>query len=98
MHAIPNGGEREIIVAGRLKAEGVKAGVWDVFVPVPVGQYHGCYIEMKRPGRENEPSGGVSPKQIEFGTEMHRQGYALFVCYSWEQARDAIRSYMGDKL
>lgn len=34
-HAIPNGGERDKVTAGKLKAEGVKAGVWDTFLPVP---------------------------------------------------------------
>lgn len=35
MHAIPNGGARDKITAGKLKAEGVKAGVLDTFLPVP---------------------------------------------------------------
>ena len=60
-HAIPNGGDRSMIVASRLKAEGVKAGVWDVFVPVPVWHAspcngetrwrHGLYLEFKKPAR-----------------------------------------------
>lgn len=61
-HAIPNGGDRDIITAGKLKATGVKAGVWDVFVPVPVcrpSQFdvyqdvwrHGLYLEFKKPAR-----------------------------------------------
>ncbi len=33
--AIPNGGERNAAVASRLKAEGVKAGVPDIFIPIP---------------------------------------------------------------
>lgn len=39
MHAIPNGGARDKITAAKLKAEGVKAGVLDTFLPVPK-QYH----------------------------------------------------------
>jgi hypothetical protein len=65
LHAIPNGGERNAIVASRMKAEGVKRGVPDIFLPVPVFEeidlskyehrnwsplkYAGLYIEMKRP-------------------------------------------------
>lgn len=61
MYAIPNGGERasrtafsrgrhvRVCTAGKkLKAEGVKAGVPDIHLPAPRGNYHGLYIEAKR--------------------------------------------------
>jgi len=35
MHAIPNGGLRSKATAGKLKAEGVKSGVLDTFLPWP---------------------------------------------------------------
>jgi hypothetical protein len=35
LFAIPNGGARNVIVAKKLKAEGVKAGIPDYFLPVP---------------------------------------------------------------
>jgi hypothetical protein len=47
LHAIPNGGKRNINVARKLKEEGQKAGVPDICLPVPRGEYHGLYIEMK---------------------------------------------------
>ncbi len=53
MHAIPNGGARgndsqtNKIRGAMLKAEGVKKGVPDIFLPVPLNGYHGLYIEMK---------------------------------------------------
>ena len=34
MFAIPNGGQRHVVVAKKLKDEGVKAGVPDIFLPV----------------------------------------------------------------
>lgn len=62
LHAIPNGGERNKIVAARMKAEGTRQGVPDTFLPVPsprwgindtlvrlASVYCGLYIEMKRP-------------------------------------------------
>lgn len=63
LFAVPNGGLRNKATAGRLKAEGVKEGVSDLFLPVirydripsspggPPMQYvpfHGLFIEMKK--------------------------------------------------
>ena len=36
LHHIPNGGLRNRVVAGKLKAEGVRAGVSDYFLPWPM--------------------------------------------------------------
>ncbi|CAK9250002.1 unnamed protein product [Sphagnum jensenii] len=47
MFAIPNGGKRDKVTAGKMRAAGVKAGVWDVFIPYAVGNYHGLWIELK---------------------------------------------------
>lgn len=44
MHAIPNGGKRDIRVALKLKEEGVKPGVPDIFLPLSRGGKHGLYI------------------------------------------------------
>lgn len=41
--AVPNGGQRNKIVAAKLKQEGVKSGVPDIYVPV-----WKLWIEMKR--------------------------------------------------
>lgn len=63
LFAIPNGGERNKIVAAGMKAEGVRSGVPDLCLPVPKFETHHCnqyapsqqmvcaglYIEMKRP-------------------------------------------------
>lgn len=62
LFAIPNGGERNKIVASRMKAEGVRSGVPDVMLPVPAPSihdpdygginrvwYNGLVIEIKRP-------------------------------------------------
>lgn len=52
--AIPNGGARHPAVAAKLKAEGVKAGVPDLFLPVARHGYHGMFIELKV--GDNKPS------------------------------------------
>lgn len=48
LYHVPNGGSRKKSEAGRFKAEGVKAGVPDLCLPVARGGYHGLYIELKR--------------------------------------------------
>lgn len=88
MFAIPNGGERNKIVAGNLKAEGVKAGVLDIFVPVARGGFHGLFIEMKV--KPNKPT----TEQKEFQSAVELQGYATSVCYSWVEAAMCIERYM----
>jgi hypothetical protein len=44
MFAIPNGGSRDKREAANLKAEGVKSGVPDVFLPVPRHNYLVLFI------------------------------------------------------
>ena len=46
-YAIPNGGSRNEREAANLKAEGVRAGVPDVFLAYPSKEFHGLYIEHK---------------------------------------------------
>lgn len=88
IHAIPNGGQRHIAVAAKLKAEGVKAGVPDIFLPAPRGNSHGLYIELKARG------GKVSEAQREMLAALAGQGYACLVAYGWEQAWNEIEDYL----
>ena len=88
LHAIPNGGLRNPRVAIKLKAEGVKAGVWDVFLPVARQGYHGLYIEMKY-GKNK-----LTPSQREFQEFIDRQGYAFVVCYNGETAYHLVVKYL----
>jgi hypothetical protein len=94
MHAIPNGGERNVRVAAKMKAEGVRAGVLDIFLPVPKAGKHGFYIEMKRSDRRNHKNGGLSDEQLEFAKFAYEAGYWVTVCYTWEEARDKIVAYL----
>jgi hypothetical protein len=95
VHAIPNGGERSAIVAGRMKAEGVRKGVWDVHVPVPAGRYHGLYIEFKRLEHRTHKNGGLTDEQVRFGKACLMHGYRMEVCYTWREAAKVISEYLG---
>ena len=91
LHAIPNGGKRDKIEAAHLKAQGVKSGVPDLFLPVPKGDYHGLYIEMKV--NKNKPT----DNQIKWLSALNSFGYATAVCYSAKEARDKIEKYISIK-
>lgn len=88
VHAIPNGGHRHVAVAKRMKAEGVKAGVWDIFVPVPVDDKAGMYLEMKFGYNKLRES------QQQF-REAVGDAYEWQVCYSAVEACHAIGEYLG---
>jgi len=94
MHAIPNGGLRNIREARRLKSQGVKDGVNDIFLPRPVDQYHGLVIEMKRQKRHGPAS--VTKKQLEYQRYMIEQGYQCVTCYGCTEAIAAIKNYLNN--
>ena len=90
MFAIPNGSFRHKATAGRLKAEGVKAGVPDLCLPVARGCFHGAYFELKR-----SRGGAVSEEQNAWMNALIEQGYFVCVCRWWMQAAAAIVQYLS---
>ena len=90
MFAIPNGGERNAATAARLRAEGVKSGVSDIFLAKAQHPYNGLFIEMKK------PKGKESAEQIKFGKHVSECGYRYAVCYTWEEARDVLIEYFAN--
>jgi hypothetical protein len=88
LFAIPNGGVRNIGTAIKLKKEGVRAGVADLFLMVPKGSKSGLFIEMKAKG------GKVQENQAEFLKLADQMGYAGVVCYGFLEAKEVIKSYL----
>lgn len=93
LHHCPNGGSRHRVEAARLKAQGVKAGVPDLCLPVPREGFHGLYIEMKR--REH---GTVSEHQKKWLKALHDQGYCVSVCHGADEAIRLIETYLLRKI
>jgi hypothetical protein len=81
---VPNGGWRTAKTAGKLKAQGVKPGVPDYVWPLPRGEHHGCWIEMKR-----VRSGALESKQKLWRDWLIAQGYYWEMCrgsaHAWER-------------
>lgn len=87
MYHISNEGKRN---PRRAKAEGIKAGVPDICLPVPRNGNHGAYIEMKR-----TKGGTLSAAQNEWLANLSDQGYAVACCRGWEEAAQFIMGYLG---
>lgn len=100
--SVPNGAvlagdsRRRAMQMNRLKAEGLRAGVPDLFLAYP--RVHavsrnleipGLWIEMKR--KPNEPSDA----QLEVMAYLRHHNYAVALCYSADEAIAAIKGYLA---
>ena len=91
LYAIPNGGARDRVTGAKLKAEGVVAGVADLFLSIPNLQYHGLYIEMKT------AKGVQSQSQKIFQQRVEAMGYRYAVVRSFDQFLAEIREYLNKR-
>ncbi|MCG8381827.1 MAG: VRR-NUC domain-containing protein [Gammaproteobacteria bacterium] len=89
LFAIPNGGKRDAREAARLKRQGVKAGVSDMFLPVPMHDRFGLWIELK------VGKGKPSEDQEKWINRMVEVGYLAMVIWGWKSAVEAIDAYLG---
>lgn len=85
---VPNGGKRNAAEAARFKAMGVKPGVPDLCLPVPMNGFAGLYIEMKY-GKNK-----TTDAQEEWIDALRRQGYKVTVCYGGEAATKELENYL----
>lgn len=102
LHAVQNwAGVKSPREGARRKAEGVKAGIPDLMLPVPRGGRHGLYVEMKRRKIRRTKTKGVkldrtrpTAEQERWHQALRQQGYAVEVCWSAEEAQDVITRYL----
>ncbi len=89
--AYSNRNERKQSVIGgvRDKASGTLAGVSDLFIAEPRGEYCGYYIELKSPGKK------PTDQQIWFIGEAKKRRYKAEWFDSSEKAIESIKEYMG---
>ena len=86
LHAIPNGGKRNLLEAAAMKRSGTVAGVWDLHLTIPKRPYAGMWIEIKA-------TTDLTDNQIAF-MESHKDHYAFAVCRSLDEFRKAINDYL----
>lgn len=85
----PNGGKRDSLTGGQMRALGVKPGVPDLLLPVESHGWNGLAIEMK------SASGTTTPDQERWLDTLKANGWAVHVCRSADDARAAIVAYLG---
>ena len=88
---IPNGADRHPAVAAKLKRQGVKAGVPDLFLPVARGGFHGLWVEMKR-----QKGGRLSDEQKAWMDALNAEHYLAVRADGAEAACDVIFKYLTE--
>jgi len=85
-----NGGKRDIREASRLKAEGVLAGVPDLFVAEPRHNICGLFIEMKF------GDGKLTESQRQMMMKFHDRNYLAFRVATFHEFEKLMKSYFKD--
>jgi hypothetical protein len=102
LFAVPNGFYGSAAQKGKIKAEGLKSGVPDIWLPVKQFDTYnqlwkyGLIIEFKIPERKKNKDGGVEKEQKDWLAFLQSQGYQCWVCYGWEEAVSKIVEYLEE--
>ena len=81
-------GRRFSLEAMRFKKMGVRKGVPDMFLAVPVGRHHGLFLEFK------SSIGALTKEQRTFMDQAAGWRYAVEVVRSFDEARVFINVYL----
>jgi hypothetical protein len=87
LHAIPNGGSRNVIEAAKMKATGTMPGVSDMMLTIPRKGYAGMFIEFKT------AKGKLSEHQKAF-IESHKEEYYICIIRSIEEFEKEVHNYL----
>ena len=102
LFAIPNGGRRNAREAARLRNQGVKAGVSDMFFAFSRHGYRGVWIEMKVQagafGGDGDRRRSVSPEQRDWILLMRGQGFAAAACWGADEAKALLDAYLDPRI
>ena len=94
LHSIPNGAVlgnpayNRFALIGKLKAEGLKPGVLDLFLACARHGFHGFYLEAKT------PDGELSGDQESWIIRAQEEGYKTAVFDNPQHAIDLITEYL----
>lgn len=101
IYSVPNGGYRSAATAGRMRGEGVKAGVFDLGLDCARHGFHGLKIEMKTPrtpglkgSYKAVQPGKPSPEQLAWLAHYTAEGYKAEFCFGWLEAKSLLEWYL----
>lgn len=96
--SIPNDGKRSKLMGWIMKKMGMKPGVSDIFIGIPINnigkQWHGMFLELKA-----TDSYGVFRKptihQIKFQTNMRHRNYHCVIANGAQDGIEKIKEYLS---
>jgi hypothetical protein len=91
LYANANQGSGSVVRGRRMKEEGVRPGVSDLFLAYPMNGKHGLYLEIKA------ETGRLSPDQNRWIDESRTLGYEAFTAWGYKEAIGIICDYLDIK-
>ena len=88
LYHVPNEGSGSVIRGRRLKEQGVRPGIPDLFLSAPRNGHSGLYVEMK------SKRGRPSPIQRDVLGWLEGQGYEVAMCHGADEAIARITEYL----
>ena len=94
LFAVPNAGKRTGRQGKWMKAEGLKAGVPDMCLPVARGGFHALFIELKKTKCAKSAAGTIKPNQAAWLDALNEEGNMAVMCVGWEAATRTLADYL----
>lgn len=94
LFCVPNGGLRSVRTAARLKAEGVRAGVSDLVLPVPKDGWAGVFLELKTAVRARQGLRACSDDQVTWLRLAATYDWKAVIAFGADAARVALAHYL----
>lgn len=95
-YAIPNGSylagnpAQRARLANALRAQGLRPGIPDFAIALPVAPYHGLYVELKR-----DDKASIQPNQRDWQAKLRLAGYKAEIACGFDQARECVQRYLA---
>ena len=90
LYAVPNAGKRTPRQGAYMKAEGMKAGVPDIVLPVARGGFNSLYIELKI------AKGRATDNQLAFLDKLTAENNLAVICIGADAAIRQIETYLEE--
>jgi len=90
LYSIPNASKSHVRHRANLAKSGLLRGIPDLCLPIPRGNYHSLYIELKR-----QKGGRASKEQKAIILLLQSYGHKAVICAGADEAIKCIENYLG---